>query len=93
VATTSTQVAQGTSAVVLVLLPLGNRFGPYAGATMHDDEVCTGPGGPEGGEGVPESAKTVVMGEFNVESGKRKRTKRKSRQGAEGSALAGVSVL
>ena len=38
-ATTWTQAMQGTNGLVLALL-LGKRFGPYAGATVHADDVA-----------------------------------------------------
>src|SRR5205085_2890885 len=38
-ATTPAQAVQGTNAVVLAML-LGHRFGPYAGATVHVDDVA-----------------------------------------------------
>ncbi|KAK3348864.1 hypothetical protein B0T25DRAFT_546681 [Lasiosphaeria hispida] len=37
--TTPAQAMQGTNAVVLALL-LGNKFGPYAGATVHVEDVA-----------------------------------------------------
>jgi nucleoside-diphosphate-sugar epimerase len=38
-ATTASQAMQGTNSVVLALL-LGKRFGPYAGATVHIEDVA-----------------------------------------------------
>jgi len=74
----------GTAAV-------GQQVWPVCGGNDARRRSLYGPRGARGGEGVPESAKTVVMGEFNVESGKENARKGKAAKVPKGQHWLGLA--